>query len=84
MIFFAFGRKRQGIGNFEKIFENVENFPSQNCEKCIILTYFSKKFNKPCVYFLRVWTKKQFIGNFEKIFEKFEKFLKKIAKNALF
>ena len=31
LTFCAFGRKRQVIGNFEKIFENFENFSSENC-----------------------------------------------------
>ena len=31
LIFYAFGRKRQCIGNFEKIFENFKNFSSGNC-----------------------------------------------------
>ena len=31
LIFCAVGRKRQFIGNFEKIFDNFENFPSENC-----------------------------------------------------
>ena len=49
--FSAFGRKRQFIGNFEKIVENFENPSSENCLKCIILAYLSKEFNKPCVHF---------------------------------
>ena len=32
-------------------------FIYENCEKYIILAYFSKEFNKPFVAFLRVWTK---------------------------
>ena len=75
-----FGRKRQFIGNFEKIFENVENFPSQNYEKCIILTYFSKKFNKPCVIFCAIGRQ----NKLQKTFEKFFKiFLQKIAKKSI-
>ena len=31
LIFWAFGRKRQFIGNCEKIFENFEKFSSENC-----------------------------------------------------
>ena len=31
LIFGGFGRKRQFIGNFEKIFENFERFSLENC-----------------------------------------------------
>ena len=45
LVFCGFARKRQFIGNFEKIFENFENSSSENCEKCITLADFSKKLN---------------------------------------
>ena len=38
--------------------------------KCRILAYFTKRFNKPCVKFLRVWTKNT---NFWEIWESFLK-----------
>ena len=41
---------------------------------------FFKKFKKPCVNILRIWTKTQFVGNSEKMFKIFPK---KIAKNTL-
>ena len=40
-----------------RIFENFQKNFLRKLLKCIILAYFSKKFNKPCVNFSRVWTK---------------------------
>ena len=42
-----------------RTFENL-----QIAKNAIILAYFSKKFNKPCVNFSRVWTKTQIVGKF--------------------
>ena len=72
--FCAFGRKTLFVGNF---LENIREFSEENCEKCIILAYFSKEFNKPFVNFLRDWTKNTILWKF------WENFLKKIAKNVL-
>ena len=56
-IFARLDEKRNLQKMFEKIFKNFEKFSSENCEKCIILAYFSKEFNKQGVNLLRVWTK---------------------------
>ena len=65
--------KHKLLGNFEKTFENLEKLSSENCKKCIILTYFSKKLTNHS-FFCAFGRKKQFIGNFEKIFENSEHF----------
>ena len=53
--------------------------------KIDFLSIFFKKFNKPSIQFLRVWTKNtnslEILRRFSKILKRF---LKKIAKNALF
>ena len=55
----------------------LRKFSQENCEKCIILAYFSKELTNHAFDFGPVRQKTQFIGNFETIFYKF---LKKIAK----
>ena len=56
-----------------KIFKNL----LRKLGKCIILSYFSKQFNKPCVSVLRVWTKRQDVGNFRKVSKDFVRKLRK-------
>ena len=58
----------RGGGTF---FENFQKISEENCEKFIILAYFFKKFNKPCVKFLRVWTKDTTYWKFWENFESF-------------
>ena len=51
----------------------------------MIFWAFFKKFNKPSIQFLRVWTKNAFSLEILRKFSKIlKRFLKKIAKNALF
>ena len=72
LIFCAFGRKTQFNGNFE-------SFLKQIAKKSISLAYFSKKFNKPCINFLRVWTKNancwEFLRKFWNFYRKIEFFI---------
>ena len=79
LIFCAFGRKTQFIGNFEKIFENFSNDFLRKLLKIRYFSIFFKRFNKPCVNFLRVWPKTQSVGKFWENFENFWwKFYRKI------
>ena len=73
LIFWAFGRKWQFIANSEKIFENFENCSSENCLKCIILAYFSKKLTNYALRFSPFGRKNhKRVGNFDKILKFFD------------
>ena len=48
----------------DNLLEILRKFSSENYLKGIILAYFSKRFNKPCVNVLRVWTKNANCGKF--------------------
>ena len=77
--FLRFGRKRQFIGNFEKTFENFQNFSSENCLKCIILAYFSNKLTNYALVFCAFGRQMQIVGKFWENFEIFWwKFYRKI------
>ena len=69
--------------NFRKLAKKF----SENCKKCIILTYFSKFFKKPFVPFSRVWTKNAKVGKFSrnsrKFLTNFLNFLTNFSKNVL-
>ena len=69
LIFRAFGRKIQIVGNFDKIFSKVF------LRKLLIMLYFClfyTKFYEPCFNFARVWTKNT---NCWKIFDEILKIL---------
>ena len=53
LIFWAFGRTTQFVGNFEKIFKN---FPKK-IAKMHYFSIFFNEFNKPCVNLLQIWSK---------------------------
>ena len=55
-----------GAPGRRRIFEILQKIFLKKIAKSINLEYFSKKFNKPCVNFSRVWTKNKLLGNFEK------------------
>ena len=46
---------------FQKVFKK---FSKENCEKCIILAYFSKRVNTLCVNFCAFGRKTQIVGKF--------------------
>ena len=50
-----------------KFWENFQKISSKIAKNALFLHIF-KKFNKPCINFLRVWTKAQFVGNVKKNF----------------
>ena len=73
----------------QRIFETVQKTFFKTLIKYIILTYFSMKFNKPCVNFWRVWTKHtkcwEILRKFSKIFKKFlQKFVKMLYFSIFF
>ena len=72
------------IGNFEKIFENFEKFSSENCQKCIILAYFSKHLTNHALIFARLDEKCKLWKILRKFSKIFKNYIQKIAKNALF
>ena len=70
-----------GGGTFRKFFKNF----LRKLRKMHYFSKFFKKFNKPCVKFLRVWTKNANCWDLLRKFSNiFKVFLKKIAKSALF
>ena len=76
-------RKNTVMGNFEKNFENCEQF-SPKIAKMHYFRIFFKKFNKALVSFLRIWTNRKLILKFEKIFENIENFSSENCENPLF
>ena len=64
-----FGRQTQFLGNFEK---TVENFPSENCKKFIILAYISNKLTNNSLIFCSFGREMQIFWNFEKILKFFD------------
>ena len=73
---------------FKKFLTFSKNFQTNFFIKMLkidFLSIFFKKFNKPSIQFLRVWTKNAYSLEILRKFSKFlKRFLKKIAKNALF
>ena len=74
------GPRRGSGGGAPRTPENFWKFAKyflRKLQKCIILAYFSKKFNKPCVNFSRVRTKNtncwEILRNFEKLWYKFNR-----------
>ena len=62
LIFCAFGRKTQFVGNFEKFFKMfLKKIAKMHC-----FSLFFQKFNKPCVKFLRAWSKNTIYWKFSK------------------
>ena len=71
-----------------KIFENLYKKFLIKLQKCIILAYFARKFNKSCANFSRVWTKNtnswETCGNFRKLSKSFLRKLQKCIMLAYF
>ena len=65
----GYGRPCMGSGGGappgrRRIFENLQKYFLRKLQKCIILAYLSKKFNKPCVNFFAFGRKTQIVGTF--------------------
>ena len=55
-----------------RIFENLQKIPEENCNKCCILAYFAKKFQKHALNFRAFGRKTIVWGNSEKMLKIFD------------
>ena len=80
LIFRAFGRKTQSVGNFEKIFENLQKISLKNC-KMHYFSIFFKSLTKHALIFRVFGRKTLIVVKFWENFRKFAKdFLRKLPK----
>ena len=78
VIFRAFGRKTQFVGNLEKIFKK---FIRKIAKNALFWDIF-KKFNNPCVIFRAFGRKPQIVGKFCEIFD--ENYIEKLNLHFIF